>query len=87
MIIEPSVSIVIPCYNAEAYIAESIDSALGQTYPNCEVIVIDDGSTDGSLEVIKSFGNRIRWRYGPNEGGCAARNRGVKVSRGGWLLL
>jgi glycosyltransferase involved in cell wall biosynthesis len=78
----PLVSIVIPCYNGEKYVGEAIDSALAQTYANKEVIVIDDGSTDGSLDVIKSFGDRIRWETGPNRGGSAARNRGIELARG-----
>ncbi len=78
----PLVSIIIPCYNGEEYVAEAIQSALDQTYPNFEVIVIDDGSTDGSLEVIRSFGGAIRWETGPNRGACAARNRGIELARG-----
>lgn len=81
----PVVSIIIPCYNAEAYVAEAIQSALDQTYPNCEVIVIDDGSTDGSLKVIQSFGTRIRWHTGPNRGGCVARNLGLEMAQGEWI--
>lgn len=77
-----TVSIVIPCYNAEAFVGEAIESALGQTYPNVEVIVVDDGSTDSSLDRIKSFGARIRWESGPNRGGSAARNRGIELARG-----
>jgi glycosyltransferase involved in cell wall biosynthesis len=73
---------VIPCFNAEHYVGEAIGSALSQTYSPIEVIVIDDGSTDRSLEVIKSFGDRIRWETGPNRGGCAARNRGTELARG-----
>lgn len=78
----PLVSIIIPCWNAAQYIGEAIASALAQTYPNIEVIVIDDGSTDGSLDVIQSFGERIRWETGPNQGGCAARNRGLSLAKG-----
>jgi len=78
----PLVSIIVPCYNAEQYVGEAIRSALGQTYPNVEVIVIDDGSTDGSLEGIGSFGEAIRWETGPNRGGSAARNRGLALARG-----
>lgn len=81
----PLVSIIIPCYNAENYVAEAIQSALDQIYPNCEIIVIDDGSTDGSLEVIKSFGDKIRWETGPNRGGCGARNRGLELAKGEWI--
>lgn len=51
----PSVSILIPCYNAEQWIGEAIESALEQTWPCKEVIVVDDGSTDQSLKIIKGF--------------------------------
>jgi glycosyltransferase involved in cell wall biosynthesis len=78
----PLVSIVIPCHNAEAYVGEAVRSALDQTYPRVEVIAVDDGSTDGSLEVIRSFGDRVRWETGPNRGACAARNRGVELAKG-----
>lgn len=78
----PLASIIIPCYNAEALISEAIESALNQTYPHREVIVVDDGSTDSSLDVIRSFGNRVRWASGPNRGGSAARNRGLEMATG-----
>lgn len=76
------VSIIIPCYNGEGFVGEAIGSALAQTYPHTEVIVIDDGSTDGSLDVIKSFGEGVRWETGPNRGGSAARNRGLDLAQG-----
>jgi glycosyltransferase involved in cell wall biosynthesis len=76
---------LIPCYNAGPWIAECIQSALDQTYPNKEVVVVDDGSTDNSLEVIRGFGERIRLETGPNRGGNVARNRLVKLSQGEWL--
>ncbi|NJL43625.1 MAG: glycosyltransferase family 2 protein, partial [Pseudanabaena sp. SU_2_4] len=69
-------------HNYGRFVGEAIESALAQTHPNVEVIVIDDGSTDDSLSVIKSFGDRIRWETGPNRGGCAARNRGIELARG-----
>jgi glycosyltransferase involved in cell wall biosynthesis len=78
----PSVSIVIPCYNAEPFIAQAIRSGLEQSYPHREIVVIDDGSTDGSTKVLRTFGSAIRWETGPNRGGCAARNRGLELAQG-----
>ncbi len=79
------VSILIPCYNAERWIGQCIESALGQTWAEKEIIVVDDGSTDGSLQVIQSFGDRIRFETGPNRGGNVARNRLLELSCGEWL--
>ena len=81
----PFVSIIIPCYNGERYVGEAIESAIGQTYPHSEVIVIDDGSTDGSLDVIRAIGDRICWESGPNRGACAARNRGIELAKGDFI--
>jgi glycosyltransferase involved in cell wall biosynthesis len=81
----PLVSILIPCYNAERWIAACIESALQQSWPNKEVIVLDDGSTDGSLDIIRGFDGRIRWEAGPNRGGNAARNRLLELAQGEWL--
>ncbi len=82
---EPLVSIIIPCFNARRYVSQAIQSALGQTYGNFEVIVVDDGSTDDSLQIIKSFGEAIRWESGPNRGGAAARNIGLALSKGEYV--
>jgi glycosyltransferase involved in cell wall biosynthesis len=79
------VSIIIPCYNAERWIFEAIDSAFSQTYPYIEVIVIDDGSTDTSLSIIKSYGSKIKWETDFNRGGSGARNRGFKLSQGEYI--
>ena len=82
---EPDISVIIPCYNAGRWIGQAIQSVLDQEGVTVEVVVIDDGSTDGSLDVIRSFGDRIRWETGPNRGGCAARNRGIELSRAPYL--
>ena len=81
---EPLVSILVPCYNAERFVSDAIHSALEQTYQPIEVIVLDDGSTDESLDVIKGFADRdnFRWESGPNRGGNAARNRLLELARG-----
>ena len=79
------VSILIPCFNAERWITQCIESALAQTWQEKEIIVLDDGSTDGSLEIIRSFRDRIRHETGPNRGGNAARNRLLALARGDWL--
>lgn len=81
----PKVSILIPCYNAERWIAQAIESALNQSYPHKEVIVVDDGSSDRSLEIIQSYGSQIRWETQTNQGGNATRNRLLELSRAEWL--
>jgi glycosyltransferase involved in cell wall biosynthesis len=77
------VSVIIPVYNCELYLAEAIDSVLNQTYRSFEIIIIDDGSTDRSREVIKSFDNsRLRYSFQENKGSSSARNKGVQLARG-----
>ena len=79
------VSVVIPCYNAKRWLKEAINSCLTQKYQPIEVIVIDDGSTDGSLNIIKSYGSKIIYEAGPNRGGNHARNRGFELSKGDYV--
>jgi glycosyltransferase involved in cell wall biosynthesis len=81
----PFVSILIPCYNAELWIGRAIESALVQTWPEKEIIVVDDGSTDHSLDIIQQFDGRIRWEAGPNRGSNATRNRLLDLACGEWL--
>lgn len=81
----PLVSICIPCFNQAEFVGECIASALAQTYPEVEVIVIDDGSTDESLAVIQSFNGRIRWETGPNRGAPSARNHALAISTGEYI--
>lgn len=84
MIIKKSdgVSVIIPTYNRESVVRRAIDSALEQTYRNLEVIVVNDGSTDGTSEVLGNYGERIRVIRQTNAGPSAARNRGATEAAG-----
>jgi glycosyltransferase involved in cell wall biosynthesis len=76
------VSIVIPCFNREQYIGDSIDSCLSQTHPPAEIIVVDDGSTDRSVERIQRYAPRVRCIRSTNGGPGRARNLGVQAATG-----
>jgi glycosyltransferase involved in cell wall biosynthesis len=82
---DPLVSIGIPCYNAEQWIAASVQSALDQTWPRKEVIVVDDGSTDGTLSVLGKFGDAIRVERASHGGANRARNLILRAAQGEWL--
>lgn len=79
------VSILIPCFNARQWIGQAIESALSQTFPRTEVIVVDDGSTGGSDVIIRSFADRIVWERQPNQGSNPTRNRLLALAKGEWL--
>ncbi len=83
------VSVVIPVYNMEQYLAETLDSVLASDYPSLEVIVMDDGSKDRSLEIARGYegkDTRIKVYTQPNGGACAARNHAIRLSQGGYIL-
>lgn len=84
---DPMVSAVIPAYNGERFLRQAIDSALAQTYPNFEVIVIDDGSTDSTPEILSQYGRNIRVLRQENAGQAAARNLGISRSAGQWIAF
>lgn len=81
----PSISVVIPVHNGTNYLREAIDSVLAQTWSDYEVLVIDDGSTDGTWELIQSYGDRVRGIRKPNGGVASALNMGISQMRGRWL--
>lgn len=83
----PLISIVINNYNYSQYLRVCINSALAQTWPNCEVIVVDDGSTDDSRDVIESYSSEITAYYKENEGQGSAYNLGFKQSSGEWIIF
>jgi glycosyltransferase involved in cell wall biosynthesis len=83
----PLVSVVIPVFNGERFMAEAIDSALGQSYPNVEIIAVNDGSTDGSVEILEKYNGRIRTLEQTNLGQASARNAGIITARGSWIAF
>jgi len=79
------VSIIIPAYNKDELTVRTVKSVLDQSYPNIEIIVVDDGSTDRTKELLSVFGNRIRYIYKQNGGACGARNLGIRESSGQYV--
>lgn len=80
------VSILIPAYNAEKWLYETIKSALNQTWPHKEIIIVDDGSTDGTLRIAKKFASAsVKVVAQPNKGGPAARNTAIDYAQGDFL--
>lgn len=89
---DKKVSIITPCYNSEKFISRYLDSVLNQTYKNIELILIDDGSTDKTKEIIKSYNSQfkkngmdIKYLYQKNSGQAAALNKGLKVFSGDYI--
>ncbi len=84
----PSVSVIIPTYNCAAYITEAVESVLAQTYRKFEIIVVDDGSTDNTRELLARFMDKIRYIYEENSGGPARpRNSGILAARGTYIAF
>ncbi len=83
----PSISVVIPCFNGERFLAETLRSVLAQTKIPLEIIVVDDGSTDNSAVLAESFGSIVRVVRQENRGLPATRNRGIGESRGDWIAF
>jgi glycosyltransferase involved in cell wall biosynthesis len=83
----PWVSVVIPTYNRAQQIAHALDSVIAQTGVDCEIIVVDDGSRDATGDVIRSYGDRVRYIRQDNAGPSAARNRGWRMAKHDWIAF
>lgn len=81
------VSVIIPSYNRGYIVGKSIESVLAQSYRQIEVIVVDDGSTDNTREVVAGFDDRVRYFYKENGGVSTARNLGLRECRGEFIAL
>ena len=83
----PQISVIIPCFNSGKYLRECLDSVLSQTSQDFEVIVVDDGSTDDTPSIIKSYGSRVRLIRQDNKGPSSARNAGIKIAQGNYIAF
>ncbi|MBW3587589.1 MAG: glycosyltransferase, partial [Cyanobacteria bacterium 0813] len=83
----PLISVIIPAYNAARYIVQTVESALCQTFTNLEIIVVDDGSTDNTHQVLQPYLERIRYIYQENQGAAIARNRACQLAKGEFLAF
>ena len=82
----PLVSVIIPIHNSGSWICHTIDNVLSQSYPRCEMLVIDDGSTDGSVHLIQeTYGARVTYLYQDNAGPARARNRRIERANGEFI--
>lgn len=83
----PSVSCIVPVYNGERFLGEALDSALAQPYRPLEIIVVDDGSTDGSASVAAAYGTSVTYLHQANAGPAAAINRGLRAASGDFVAV
>jgi glycosyltransferase involved in cell wall biosynthesis len=84
---QPLISCVVPVFNAERYLGKALDSILAQTYRPIEIVAVDDGSADGSAQVLASYGDRVRRFHQANAGPATAYNRGVAEARGAYIAF
>lgn len=81
------IDVIIPAYNAAKFVGEAVESALAQTYPDKQIIVVDDGSTDATKQVLSKYEERIRYIYQSNQGVAAARNKGIHAGTGKYIAF
>ena len=87
---QPKISVIVPVYNVEPYLRKSINSLVEQTYSNLEIILVDDGSTDGSEAICDEYADRyphIKVIHQKNAGQSAARNAGIEMAAGEWIAF
>jgi glycosyltransferase involved in cell wall biosynthesis len=84
---QPQVSVIIPSYNCARYLPEAIDSVFAQTYQDFEIIVVDDGSTDNTPEVLQRYGDQLQAVHQRNQGVALARNQGIRLASGKWIAF
>lgn len=84
---KPFVSVIIPVYNSQRFLAEAVASVRAQNYAPLEIIIVDDGSTDGTAEVVRGLGDDICYVYQANAGPAAARNRGLGLAQGEFIAF
>jgi len=84
---EPLISCIVPVYNGQRYLREALDSILVQTHPVLEIVVVDDGSTDGTADVVRSYGDSVRYLWQPRSGPVVARNLGLGVVQGEFVAF
>lgn len=87
MVSAPAVSVVIATYNRDKFITKTLDSIIGQSFCDFEIILVDDGSTDNTREVLAPYESRIHYIHQSNRGPAAARNVGVERARGNWISI
>src|ERR1700732_448448 len=83
----PTVAAIIPCFNAARFVGAAVRSALMQTYPRLEIVVVDDGSTDGLNDALRPFRDRVKLVLQPHQGLSAARNRGIRETEAELVAL
>ena len=83
----PTVSVIIPTYNSGRFVGHAIESVLAQSFDDVELIVVDDGSTDGTVARVRAYGDKVKYVTRPNGGPGAARNHGARLASGEWLAF
>lgn len=83
----PTVSVVIPSYNRKELVVEALESVFSQTFRDYEIVLVDDGSTDGTEQAIRPFRDRLRYLYKPNGGVSSARNHGIRLAEGNLIAF